>query len=281
MPPSRSTSALQRVTPESIDPDVMAPPLSSSPLKSPPKPSIFSPVNKPLGKGSKQPAAPSTSELRALLPARRQGRGRLRTRALGEFDIPADSDSDSSSVPPSEEDDSRFGAGAKSRKSKPGTKTKAKPVKKPTNPARTEGKDRGRKDKSTLSPSNLVTPQKRPAAAAKSFLLSQQRPGHAHGSSATPREKGKATYSYSSHHRAASGDKENRPGDLSGDFSGAGVGNSDGQDYSVEPSIEDAETKIKPTKELRQMAKKFADVDEWEMEFEDVSLTGNSSPNRR
>ena len=36
-----------------------------------------------------------------------------------------------------------------------------------------------------------------------------------------------------------------------------------------------------PIRELLQMVKKFADVDEWEMEFEDVSLTGNSSPNRR
>jgi hypothetical protein len=214
------------------------------------------------------------------LPARRRGRVRLRTQALSEFDIPADSDT--SSAPASEEDDSRFGAGAKSRKTKAAAKTKAKPAKKTTISARTEGKDRGRRDKSTLSPSNLVTPQKRPAATAKSFVLSQQRPSHAHGSTTTmPREKGKTTYSYSSRRRVIYGDKENRPGDLSGDFSGTGVANLDGEDDLVEQSIEDAQTKIKPTKELQQIAKKFADVDEWEMEFEDVSLTGNSSPNRR
>jgi hypothetical protein len=180
-----------------------------------------------------------------------------------------------------DEDDRCRGIGAKGRNSKPAINAKAKPAKKSTSFAKTEGKDRGRRDKSTLSLSNLVTPQNRPAAAAKSFLLSQQRPGHAHGSTATPTEKEKATYSSSSRRHTLSGDKENQPGDLSGDFSGARVGISDGEEDSVAQSIEDSHTKIKPTKELLQMAKKFADVDEWEMEFEDVSLTGNSSPNRR
>jgi hypothetical protein len=283
LPPSRSASAPVRVAIKPYDPDIMAPPLSSSPLKSPAKPVLPSPVKKPPGKGKKQPVAPSTNELRALMPIRRQRKGRLRTQPLGEFDIPADSDSDGGTNPAagSEDDDLSFRTETKGRKSKPATKkNKAKPTKKP-NPVRTQGKDRGIRDKSTISPTKLVTPLKnRPTAqkpAAKSSLSQQQ---HGPGFATTAANE-KATISYSSRRHATSGDKENRPVDLSGDFSGAEAGNSeDEDDYdSLEQSIE--EPKKQPTKEMKQIAKKFADVDEWEMEFEDVSLGVSSSPNRR
>jgi hypothetical protein len=308
LPPSRSATGPVRATPEPYDPDIMAPPLSSSPLKSPEKPAIPSPVKKPPGKGRKQPTAPSTNELRALMPARRQRTGRLRSKPLGEFDIPADTDSDGGTSPAvgSEEgDDLSFRADARGRKSKPARKnnndgSKSKPAKK-SNPARTGGKDRAGRDKSTLSPTKLVTPLPKgrvggasQKSATKSSLSQQQQqhvPDSSTTTTATATAKGKATYSSSSsHHRRRrlrlldiSGDKENRPVDLSADFSGGEAGNpgdEEDDDDSLEQSIEEP-AKTKPTKEMAQLAKKFADVDEWEMEFEDVSLGGNSSPNRR
>jgi hypothetical protein len=284
LPPSPSETAPKRVTSKLPDADIMAPPLSSSPLRSPAKSTTEpTPVKKPPGRGRKHPAAPSTSELRALMPVRRQRKGRLRAQPFGEFDIPADSDGDGSTGPAvsSGADDSNFRPEVRgSRKSKPATTNhKAKPTSE-QNLVRIEGKkDRGRRDKSTISPTKLVTPLKtRPAggtqkSATKSSSLSQQPDcqGLGHG---TAKGKEKGIYSYSSRRRHdISGDKENRHVDLSGDFSGSL------EEESLEPSIE--EPKMKPTKEMELIAKKFADVDEWEMEFEDVSVGGNSSPNRR
>jgi hypothetical protein len=233
LPPSPSATAPKRVTPELPDPDIMAPPLSSSPLRSPAKSKTgSSPVKQPPGRGRKHPAAPSTSELQALMPVRRQRKGRLRSQPLGEFDIPADTEGDGTTSPaitPGADDSSFRPAEVKgSRKSKPATKNhKAKPPSE-RNPVRIEGKkDRGRRDKSTISPTKLVTPLKtRPAggaqkSATKSSSLSQQPDGQGLGHG-TAKGKEKAMYSYSSRRRREiSGDKENRPVDLSEDFSGS------------------------------------------------------------
>ena len=267
-PPSRTVIAPLRVTPEPDDPDIMAPPLSSSPLKSPTKSTIPTPIKKASGKRKKQPPAPSTSELRALMPTRRQRKGRLRTRHVSEFDIPADTNSDNSDTGAGNEtrsdDDLSFRAASRGRNSKAAAQRKAQPGQKSSN-ARIR-----RREKSTISPIKLVTPLKGPIApksAAKSSL--PQQPG-----SATTTAKETATYS--SRRRDISGNKENRPVDLSGDFSG---GEESPEDDSLEQSIEEAAIPV--TKEMERFAKKFADVDEWEMEFEEVSLGGNSSPNRR
>ena len=265
-PPSRSATAPLR--PEPYDPDIMAPPLSSSPLKSPAKPIILSPVKKVPSKSKNQPLAPSTNELRALMPSRKQRKGRLRSRPVSEFDIPADTSSENSDGGDSPEagsdDDLSFRAEVKGRNTKVTTQRKTTAAKKPDN-VRIRGRN-----KSTISPTKLVTPLKGPAAqksAAKSSF--SQPPGHA---SATAKEK--ATYSLRRHDTY--GDKENRPVDLSGDFSGV---EGSPEDDSFEQSIEKPEKQL--TKEMETIAKKFADVDEWEMEFEDVSLGGDSSPNRR
>ena len=287
LPQQRSGAALLRATPRPDNADIMAPPLSSSPLKSPAKSIVHSPVKKATGKSRKQPLAPSTSELRALMPTRRQRKGRLRTQPANEFDIPADTsndDSDGHAGPTvnSDDEDLSFRAETRSRKSKATTGKKAKPARKPTN-ARVRGRE-----KSTISPTKLVTPLKRPPAqksAAKSSL-SQQPPGHGSATTTSTKGNAKAEATYSSlrrhrRHHDVSGDKENRPVDSSDAFSGGEEGSRvEGIEDSLELSIEDVE-KPKPTKEIRSLVKKFADVDEWEMEFEDVSLGGNSSPNRR
>jgi hypothetical protein len=265
-PPSRSATA--PLSPEPYDPDIMAPPLSSSPLKSPAKSIIHSPVKKMPSKSKNQPVAPSTNELRALMPSRKQRKGRLRSHPVSEFDIPADTNSENSDGGDSPEagsdDDLSFRADIKGRNTKVTTQRKATAAKKPDN-VRIRGRD-----KSTISPTKLVTPLKGPAAqksAAKSSF--SQLPGHA---SATAKEKA----TYSSRRRDTYGDKENQPVDLSRDFSGVEGSSEDG---SFEQSIEKPEKQL--MKEIETIAKKFADVDEWEMEFEDVSSGGDSSPNRR
>jgi hypothetical protein len=266
--PPLSRSATAPLRPEPYDPDIMAPPLSSSPLESPAKLITFSPVKKVLSKSKNQPIAPSTNELRALMPSRKQRKGRQRNRPIGEFDIPSDTDSendDGGDRPGAgSDDDLSFRAEVKGRSTKVTTERKTTAAKK-----RDNVRIRGR-NKSTISLTKPATPLKDPTAqksAAKSSF--SQSPSHA-----STTAKGKATNSSRRHD--IYGDKENRPVDLSGDFSGVG-GSS--EDDSFEQSIEKPEKQL--TKEMEMAAKKFADVDEWEMDFEDVSLSGDSSPNRR
>ena len=220
------------------------------------------------------------------MPTRRQRKGRLRTHPTNEFDIPADTSNDESNgragraVDSDDDVDLSFRAKTRGQKSNTTARKKAKLVRKPTNAKA------GGREKSTISPTKLVTPLKRSPAqksAAKSSLSQQPRPSH--GSVITTTAKGnakaKATYSSSRRHRRdISGDKENRPVDLSDAFSGGEGSLAEGGEDSLELSIADVEKK-KPSKEIASIVKKFADVDEWEMEFEDVSLGGNSSPNRR
>jgi hypothetical protein len=189
-----------------------------------------------------------------------------------EFDIPADSNSDDSlevaGPRAGSDDDLSFRAESRGRKSK-ATQRKAMTVKRPNN-ARIKGTVN-----STISLTKAVTPLKRAAvqeSAAKSSL--SQQPGHG---SAAPKPKAL----YSSRRRDTYGDKENRPVDLSGDFSGAERENTEVsyEDDSLVQSVEEPEKQ--PAKEMESIAKKFADVDNWEMEFEDVTLGGNSSPDGR
>jgi hypothetical protein len=263
-PPSRSATTPLR--PEPYDPDIMAPPLSSSPRNSPAKSITVSPVKKVANKSKNQPLAPSTNDLRALMPSRKQRKGRLHNQPVSEFDIPPDTNSENSDggggPGAGSDDELSFRAESKGRNAKVTAERKATAAKK-----RDNVRIRGR-DKSTISPTKLVTPLKDPTAqksAAKSSF--SQPPGHAFAAA-----KGKATYS--SRRRDTYGDKENRPVDMSGDFSGV-ERISEGD--SFEQSIEKPEKQR--TKEMEMMAKKFADVDEWEMDFEDVSLGGDSSPN--
>ena len=265
-PPSRSATAPLRSEP--YDPDIMAPPLSSSPLESPAKLITFSPVKKVLSKSKNQPIAPSTNELRALMPSRKQRKGRQRNRPIDEFDIPPDTDSengDGGDSPGAGSDDGlSFGAEVKGRNTKVTRERKATAAKK-----RDNVRIRGR-DKSTISLTKPATPLKDPTTQKSAAKSSFSQPlGHA-----SAMAKGKATHS--SRRRDIYDDKENRPVDLSGDFSGV---ERSSEDDSFEQSIEKPEKQL--TKEMEMVAKKFADVDEWEMDFEDVSLGGGSSPNRR
>ena len=193
------------------------------------------------------------------MPTRRQRSGRQRAKTRSEFDIPAESDSDVSHD--IDDHDESFRARSKGRKSIATTKGKGKLSKLPRNAQRSI---KGRKaTKSTISPAIAVTPLKRPSAdmSAAKFSISQQR------------DSAKAKTTYASHHRDTIGDKENQPVDLSGDFSSIA---SPEEDF-----IEGSPVNLQPSKELQAIAKKFADVDAWDMEFEDVTIGGSSSPNRR
>ena len=246
----------------------MAPPESSSPMKSPVKARSYPPSKSDRSKRPKKAQAPSTQELQALMPTRRKRTDRRRRPAAGDFEIPADSDAeenDSVTSPDSEDaNDPVFVRKQNGRKASSAPSSRAKLIKKPKN-ARIQAK--GRLKQSTISPNKAVTPLKRTA-----------KPSLQPASTRTSKATTKATYA--SRHRNASSNKENRPDDLSGDTSGAAD-----EDETLEFDEGEVAQKEKqrPAKELEKAKALFADIDDWDMEFEDLSAEGlvSSSPNRR
>ena len=244
----------------------MAPPESSSPMKNPLKARSNSPSKSKRSKRPKKAQAPSTKELQALMPTRRKRTDRRRRPAAGDFEIPADSDGEEnhSVTSPDSGDphDSVFVGTQKGRKTSRVPSSRAKLTKKPKN-ARIKAK--GRLKQSTISPNKAVTPLKRTA-----------KPSLQPASTRTSKATTKATYA--SRHRNASSNKENQQDDLSGDISG--VVDEDG---TLEFDEGEVAQKQKPAKELEKVKALFADIDDWDMEYEDVSAEGlvSSSPNRR
>ncbi len=257
-PPSRSVTALRHTRAEPEDDYIMAPPQSSSPPQSPAKPNTPSPAKRRPNQLSKKPPAPSTSALQALMPTRKQRSGRQPPQPQSEFDIPADSNSDASED--LDDNDENFRARSKGRKRTATTKGNGKLSKQPSN---AQSRIKGRTAKSTISPTKAVIPLKRPSAdrSAAKFSISQQR------------DSAKAKATYASRHQDTIGDKENQPADSSEDFSSI--------TSPEEDSIEESLVNTQPSKEMQAIAKKFEDVDAWDMEFEDVTIGGSSSPNRR
>lgn len=87
-----------------------------------------------------------------------------------------------------------------------------------------------------------------------------------------PEPKGGVTYS-SSTPRATDADKENRPDGMSSPLSSALDSDAFDSDVSISRSTEKGDF---ISEELRLQAKKFAEVDNWQMEFEDVTSIAGS-----
>ena len=249
------------------DDEIMAPPLSSSsPVSSPQKPKAASPIKSQ--RRVKGPLAPSTKQLQALMPARRKTRQKIRS----DFDIPEDSDI-SSGLP--DEGDESF---TNSRKGKSKSKAVVRGRRErsaSTNPATVKAKARQkgqtqRQRTSTLSPTKtlpneVVTPLRQPTAKAKQ-TSALRRPT----TKAANDLRRRSTYSRRSDLIAeeeaieAGSEKENQPSNSSGN---SGEQGSSSYDHT---------TTISPRKKLSQeqerLKAEFAAIDDFQMEFEDVTV---------
>lgn len=296
-PPAGNRKHAQTTVPE-IWSDTMAPPVSSSsPDHSPKKPRPVDSVSKTKSKsaskaraknidaqapkrssavqntnsksGTKSSVPPkvSTAMLQSLLPHRRQRRPHRHYKTATDFDIPDDSeleeveDDHLGEIEPGEDE---LSAHAPIRKpEKRGSRSNARngvlgPTTKPAaKNQKTKTKSRENVLQTFSTPkSNSISPLK--MATARAAAKSSQQQGRT----------GKTTYSSRGHH-GAEGDKENRPFDTSSSLSSAptteGLASDEGGAH------------LEASKEMREMAKKFAVVDDYEMEFEDVTISGSGS----
>ena len=315
LPAAPSRNLLQNLQPiadADDDDDTMALPRSSSTAPSPIKAKAPSPIkNKASNCKLKKPQPLSTSALQALMPARRQQRPRRdrSIKATSEFDIPEDlSDVQNDSIAEGRSDlavDDSYSASprpAKKGRKQPPAKL-LKKMKKSTNTIRrqdikqsgtemqeTIGKRRTRKP-STQSPS--VTRATSSSSAAKT---SSQHQDHTRidESNVAPRKTNSRSSKPALEDEGEAGpeDKENRPSSSFASSSERGRKNKPAGDPSPFADEEDEEIEIgrggaramsadgdeESRTEQARLAKKFKEVDEWEMEFEDVTFSEGSDP---
>ena len=294
------------------DNDTMALPRSSSSAPSPAKtraPSLNR--TKASTRNVKEAQSLSTSALQALMPARRQQRTRRHrsAKATGEFDIPEDpsdvqNDTTAEVTGDSGADDSYLVSPRPDQKGKRQTLARLQRNKKPTTIIRQKkikqsqtdvgeknGKTRNRKI-STQSPSITRATPSSPAAKTSS---QHQNYTTTHTSSASTRK----IYSRTNKHGQKDGkgagpeDKENSPSDLFANSSRKGRKNTPGGEPppSTDEEVDEIElgrggvramsaddVDVESRNAQDRLAKKFKEVDEWEMEFEDVTFNEGSDP---
>lgn len=291
---SRGAATKTNATEPDLLSETMAPPhSSSSPLQSPKHVDSRQPLSRqktdnpgqaPLPKSNphvqgkkvsqhKPPGPPqlSTDQLRqSLLPRRRHHVQRPHYGVANDFDIPEDSENEDSSRGghqqlASDEDELSFqptnkGAKKRAQSAKPKASAKGKVKAGQGDDRRANKKHNAKKkgDKPALQKISTTT----------TTPLKRNRGGSTAKSSQKP-EKGGATYS--SHRHAIDIDKENLPSDT---FN---------ESLSPVTSIEKVPDLVEASNELKQVAKKFAEIDDWDMEFEEVTIDGlgSSSPSRR
>lgn len=272
---SRDSPALPRIMDQQgvdyDDDSINAPPQSSSsPVSSPmkaveaPRVQPPSPKQKPTRNKTKAEASKmSTEALQALLPSRRgQEKAKLHTRG-DQFDIPSDSSQEAQPTAiDQDEDELSYLPVKRQRKSTlkkaPVQKTAAKKSKGGKKQA--SGKDREagetRKGPTPIKATPLKDVSTR--AAAKTSL-----------------QQGKQKVTYSSHHQDMSeGDKENQPFDTSDAFSSPANLEVDGSENGAAP--------VNALRGSELERKKWAAIDAFDLDFEDMSPDGlaSSSPTR-
>ncbi|EXJ94747.1 hypothetical protein A1O1_03144 [Capronia coronata CBS 617.96] len=295
------------------DEDIMALPRSSSSLSlSPVKPNTPAPTRHRRKKAPKLAPTLATAELQALMmPRKRRRTARTRTQMQSEFDIPVDSDSHRSekSDPADEEDESIFLPAKKGRKPrrmqaavnrgfKAGGGTKRGTV------VKQSGRGAANRSNANTSTSHLMA-TKEPVLAPCTPILS----GRNH-STKSPSQLSTVNSSNLNTKRTNNGRRRNGQGkskQLGGsphgsqDHTGADKENFDLQHHGSldESGIETPErgptsvkssggrldtTNINKAKTAITTLGKWADVDAWDLDFEDVEVTtgsSGSSPMRR
>jgi hypothetical protein len=265
LPPHPLNRVQRNATPEEV-PEWMAPPESSSPVKSP------EPKHKRLPPRAKQkvPKSLSTATLQSLLPKRRT---RARQVSPDEFDIPADDDGDGSGGSGSDDDELSYFPARKSVRGKT-PNTQPPSTVNPTNSKRSL--------ETTLK---LATNAK--ATKKKATTVKARRTTKSAKSKTTPLKTSTliditdtpTPIDTLDRPPSACSNKENRTKPLtSSPLSSAPTNSSDIPEQDSESTDSVSLPKnIAGTTEIKSLAKKFKQVDEWSLDFEDNSLIGDSS----
>ncbi|ETN46212.1 uncharacterized protein HMPREF1541_00396 [Cyphellophora europaea CBS 101466] len=301
----------RRKTINQDDDEIMAPPMSSSsyassPAKAPPLPS-----KRGKSKSKAPPATLTTQELQAqLMPSKRQKSTRNRHAAASVFDIASDTNPDDAIAPSEDEDDSTFLAPSKrkSTKTAPRRQTSATATKATTQASsRRKAADNARnKKKQCTAPAPLLAsshlrsrstattatdtdtnahdqPAKFPSQQQQLSVISAasppQRPRtRAAGAKGKARSTGKEARSGGSPLKQSFSGRDREVGDKENPGGGAGSGD----DELIEVGVE-AEARAQEEEELRlpspkkaAFGGKWAEIDDFEMDFEDV-VVGNVS----
>jgi hypothetical protein len=230
------------------------------------------------------------------MPARRQQRARRdrAAKATSEFDIPEDSsdaqDKEAEEVLEGGEAEESYVASPRTRNGKRQGQGKLQKNRKPPSKIQKQAENGGRHSKSrkasTQSPSFTgATPS---SAAKKSQQQNHTKTDH-HAKIHSWHANKNGIESVEA--EAGSEDKENRPSSSSAASSKRGVGNRSaaGEPLSSDDDIEievgrgrvkgdSGDTQDEYRVEQARLAKKFKEVDEWEMEFEDVTFSEGSDP---
>jgi hypothetical protein len=290
LPPAPSNTHPRKRQSPSEEGDTLAPPRSSSSAPSPVKAKEPSPIKtKTRTRKPKEPKVLSTTALQALMPTRRQPRTRRERNAkpISEFEIPEDSSDGPNDVTGREEHDqvgedsynASSKAANKSRKQQPGGKLQKK--KQPasskqstrSNHVRIPKRGSSKSIRSTQSPSLMRTT---PLSSSTKFATKT--------SSQQENSKSATRKVYSRNGKCGHGehggeDKENRPSILSGkplERGSIAADESSDEDLEVEVGRgyhgTTSTSEDEATKEQKRLVRKFEEVDEWEMEFEDVTM---------
>jgi hypothetical protein len=270
--PPTSTSALresgrkQRQLIDADETDIMAPPISSSSSASPARPKSPSAV-----KASKQqPATLLTDQLQYLMPAKRRKTARNQTTV---FDIPADSDTVETNSDP--EEDSIF---RPSRRKPPRSKSNAKTTSKSLTKKSRQKPTKPAQKKTAKAKSTVLAPSRSSGnPSAKTSLQPSPTKDRNTRTRARTRVQSTESEAASSGKGKRSGgsledtpEKENSLPDLpEGDTIEVQVGRSGPEDLSV-VQVEDSQEPVK-TKSI------WDEIDEWSMDFENVSVYDKSS----
>jgi len=250
--------------------DVMAPPQSSS---SPSSPVTAGTQSSRESKARKPPPSMTTEQLQALMPTKRRRTARERTKATSTFDIPEDSDERDPATTQELSDDD--GGDSSFLPTKRGKRMARKKPSMHPNPARLKvqvaGKSGSFKGKTasaatSISSTNLTTPLSRSARNRETKSPSQQPSIVASKSAAEDKPSSRRYGGSRPRTSTGTGDKENQWLDMSG-------GASDSEALDAGDVRQEKERPPKPYKD------KWAEIDAWEMDFEDVDVaTGSSSP---
>ncbi|KAK2762768.1 hypothetical protein FQN54_000942 [Arachnomyces sp. PD_36] len=285
LPPRSETPA----TPE-IFSQTLAPPMSSSPVSSPKQTMVENDADSHAAKRSRtqkvsKKTKPSTTVSTAalqenLLPKRRQRRQQPRRfDKATDFDMPDDDSVDEQDGRPegaaSDEDELSY---------LPTRRPRKKALAESTNIANGKGKakkgDKGSKTRKNGkgNPSNGISTNKLGSVAPQ--IATSESSAAKTSQESQPRER--ATYSSRTRRAVAEGNKENQPSAISSLSSSPTA--SDGDTFNANaglPPVTNPTTSSFLSKELELQAKKFAEIDMWSMDFEDVTASAvQSSPYR-
>ena len=256
--------------------DIMALPASSSSAPSSPiVPKPAAPTAKVKKQSTKSAPTMTTKDLlEGAMPSKRQRNVRERTRNR-DFDIPADPDSDA----PVEEDESVF------LPAKKGRKTKRKEPLSKSSTARTKANAKPLPGKATKS-SQASAKAAGKAKSSTNHISSATAPVLTPSTSTSNRETKSPSQQHSTTYTSPTSNLETAEAEKSKPYGGSRlsrrISDKENQAAGDSSEIEDSHERAQDVGKTAPPTKgKWADIDSWDMDFEEVEVFSSSSPTRR